>query len=696
MVKTFFVCAAFSLVLVIQSGYAEEKRNNDSTITTLEEVVVSATKTREKRKDISNSVIIIDSMDIEESPAQNVGELLANELGIDWRTYGNYGGAPQSIRIRGMDSEGTQVLVNGIEYNSPSLGYADVNRIPMNNIDRIEVVKGSGSLLYGSGAMGGVVNIITKRAEREKMDLRVTAGFGNKDTYRLSVEQGMYVHEDFSYFLAANRRDTDGFRDNSDSTQTDVSLNLVFDQGDDLEISLYTDYIERESGSPGVHPPEDTNAYYIDEVKFYSPTAASVLDNSEDENAHIVFRVKGNLREWARFNFKRGYTDMEYYFYTRYNSSGKGGEFWTDNEVNVTEGTLDINPFEGASMLIGADHKSYDWANRSLDLDQNGRRVRDSKEIATASVDTHGAFAEVQYRPCKFLKLLAGIRNEDHSVFGTTNLSRYGLVVNPLEDTVLKFNHGKHFKAPTPNDLFWPFDGFSEGNPDLKPEKGWHTDMTLEQSLFKNNLFITLTYFKWDLNNKIQWEPNSDGVWTPLNLRKYEADGYEIGAKVGPFYDLMLCLNYTYTDADEVNKAYSKQSYFPPDFQYKWVKRRAAYTPEKQFKGSLTWWSRFGLTASATARYTGSRMTYKTWYISYPDPETETRAYKLKDYWTFDARVDQRLFDHWIFSIQCNNWSDRYYDTYRNTFDNQETGETSIASYPGAGRTVFCGITYEY
>ena len=124
-------------------------------VVTMEEIVVTATKTKEKRKNIPNAVIIMDEIDIQESPANSLGELLANELGIDWRTYGNYEGAAQEIHIRGMGGDATQVFVNGVSVSSPSLGTADVAKISLNSIERIEVVKGSGSLLYGSGAMDG-------------------------------------------------------------------------------------------------------------------------------------------------------------------------------------------------------------------------------------------------------------------------------------------------------------------------------------------------------------------------------------------------------------------------------------------------------------------------------------------------------------------------------------------------------------
>lgn len=141
------------IMLVVPGPSASAEEGKQETKVTMDEVVVTATKTDEKRKDLPHSVIVVDDMDIEASPATSVGDLLGNELGMDWRTRGNYGGAAQEIHIRGMGGDGTQVLVNGVTINSPSLGTADVGLIPLNAIERIEVVKGSGSV-RGHGRHG--------------------------------------------------------------------------------------------------------------------------------------------------------------------------------------------------------------------------------------------------------------------------------------------------------------------------------------------------------------------------------------------------------------------------------------------------------------------------------------------------------------------------------------------------------------
>src|SRR5512145_2782050 len=116
------VSVFFILVLVLAAAsFVSAAREGDSPddAIVMETVVVTATKTPEKRRDIPNAVVIVDKKDIQAVGAGSIGALLANEPGIDWQTYGNYGGATQEIHIRGMRGNATQVLVNGVAINSP-------------------------------------------------------------------------------------------------------------------------------------------------------------------------------------------------------------------------------------------------------------------------------------------------------------------------------------------------------------------------------------------------------------------------------------------------------------------------------------------------------------------------------------------------------------------------------------------------
>ncbi|MBN2284016.1 MAG: TonB-dependent receptor [Deltaproteobacteria bacterium] len=676
-------------------------QTRDEPAVILDEIVVTATKTTEVRKDVPNAVIIVDDLDIAEFPGNSLGTVLANDPGIDLRTYGDYGGAGEEIHIRGMSGNASQVYVNGISVNSPSLGLADVSRIPLNSVERIEVVKGSGSLLYGSGAMGGTVNITTKGPRRDRMDLKAEAGYGTENTCRLSVEQGMFVTDSFGYYLTVSRHETDGFRDNSDLEHNDVSLKLVYDGGDMLAVSLYGDYVDREYGSPGVKPPEGTQAFSVNGVRVYNDEAASLLDHAGDEDGNLGMQIVSSPLEWMEITLRGSFSSLESYNYSRYYDSWAGDLPGTEsrvaNDVSDGEALLELTPVGGFSLLTGVEYRDIEWESRTDTLDGQGGKLSEVKE--NADVYTRGVFSEMQYRPCSWFKLLAGARHEQHSVFGYAVVPRYGLVFNPLEHTVLKASYGGHFNAPTPNDLFWPDDGYTKGNPELKPETGWHTDVTIEQALFDDRLFVTLTYFGWKIDDKIQWGPDSAGVWTPQNLRKYTAKGQEVGVKLGPFSNMTVALNYTHTDAVEENRDYTRQDYgwpplLPADFRYTWVERRAALTPEHLFKGTLTWWTDFGTTVTVVARFVGDRLWYRTETDgTYPD--TKTVEYELDAYWTADCRIQQRLNDHWLLSLQGNNIFNKGYDTYYGIFYDS-TGAGTVCGFPGAGRSVYASLTYDF
>lgn len=497
----------------------------------MEEVVVSATRTGEMRKDVAKSVEIIDRQEIDEAPAAGIGDLLATRPGIDWRTRGDFGGAAQEIHIRGMRGDETQVLVNGVSYNSPSLGSADVGKLPNHAIERIEVVKGSGSVLYGSGAMAGTAHMETKRPEPGVMALSLGAGYGSNAAYDLALENGTFLSDWFGYYLTASKSETDGFRENSDLDHRDATLNLLFKRGDVLEATLYGDHVERKFGVPGTRPPQDTPSFAMNGVTLYNASAASLVDRGEDEDSHLVFHVRNRPLAWLTLNAQADYTRMENFLLTRYNTTGDGFKTWVTNEIKQVEAYAEIRPVAMATLVAGADYTDMDWDNDNLDLDAWGNDKNGTSRTATANLFTKSMYGELRVDPCRHAKAFAGLRQETHSTFGREMLPVFGITLNPLAATTVKMSHGKHFKAPTPNDLFWPEDLLGRGNPDLRAQTGWHTDLTLEQNLINDTLFFTGSYFNWDVDDKIDWGGKSCFSGAPRVWQQMDPDQSQPGGR---------------------------------------------------------------------------------------------------------------------------------------------------------------------
>ncbi|HJX34726.1 MAG TPA: TonB-dependent receptor [Desulfatiglandales bacterium] len=680
-----YVLIVVLFVMIMMPGIcwsAEEREDNKEEIYTLDEIIVSATKTLERRGDISNSVILLDKEDIGRSTASGFGDMLGNENGIDLRTRGDYGGATQEIHIRGMGADGALVLVNGIVINSPSIGSANISGVSLNGIEKIEVVKGSGSLLYGTGAMAGVINIITKRPEKGLADLELSAGYGSNATYEMAASQGMFLTEDLGYYLTANRRETDGFRSNAGLDHKDISLKLIYDNEDGPDISFYGDYTDRIYGNPGVKSPSGTRDFIINGIKLYDTESSNLLNEGGDEDMHLAFDINGAPLDRLRLNLKGTYMDMEsynknvYYFFTL-----SGSKTWVTNRVESLEGNADIDLFKGMNLLIGAEYKRYDWENRGITLNGNGAEINGTETEAVAGLHTFGLLSEAQYRPNDHIKMIAGLRRERHSEFGIEYVPRYGTVISPYENTAIKLNYGRHYNAPTPNALFWPYEDWgwgmgTQGNRNLKPETGKHSDAGIEQVVFNDKLFINVNYFKWDIKDKISWIPDASFFYTPQNLNRYKSHGWEIGLEARPLYNLRFSLAYTYTDAEEEMSG--------------GVTRRALYTSDSYFKSSMAYLNDAGLNASATIRYTGERPAY---YSLSSDTEPSVT---LASYYTIDLKLEKDFLDKWFISLQCNNLLDKEYDTYIESFRDHESGITSMEGYPGEGRSFLFRVSYRY
>ena len=684
MKKNLYALIFVSIMVLPVNGFAEDNNEDTSNKRRMDEVVVTATKTEENIKDIPNAVIVKDSIDIEDSGAKTVGQLLGNEQGIDLRTRGDYGGATEEIHIRGMGADGTQVLVNGTVINSPSLGSANLNGIPISNIERVEVVKGAGSLLYGTSAMGGIVNIITKRPDKGITSLNAQAGYGSNSTFEFSAEQGMFITDNLGYYFTIGKQDTDGFRSNADLDHKDVSLNLVFENDDLLDISLYADYVDREYGRPGVEPPAGTEDFFVDGTKLYDSESSNLLNRGGDENLSLSLNVKTKPLDKLGVNFKAGYLDMENYNYNRYYDGYSipagipGSKTWVTNNVLSLEANAIVEPFDELKVLFGAEYKRYDWENTTINLDGTGNELAGSTG-AKEKLDTKGYYSEGQYRPCDYFKVIAGIRLTDHSEFGKKYVPRYGVVITPYADTAIKFNYGKHYNAPTPNDLFWPFEDWgwgsgARGNADLRPETGKHLDAGIEKSFLDKKLTFNLTYFNWDINDKIRWVPDTNYFYTPQNLDSYNGEGYEAGINYVIVEGIVFDINYTYSDAEEELSG--------------GVARKASYTAEDYLKTGINYFNENGLGIYAVLRYTGERPG------SYTMDTDVSPAVILDSYYTVDINVNQRFNENWMLSLNCSNLFDEEYDTYVENF--YGALDTASARYPGAGRSIFFKVKYEY
>ncbi|MDQ7779587.1 MAG: TonB-dependent receptor plug domain-containing protein, partial [Planctomycetota bacterium] len=184
----------------------------------LDEIVVTATRGPERLGDITGTVSLVGPEGVRLKGRHDAGSLVADLPGAEVKRYGGPGSST-SVHLRGLYGKHVVVMIDGRRVNSPSLGGADLSSLSPNKIERVEVVRGGYSSLYGADAVGGVVNFITKDPPEEPY-VRVSTAAGRWRTIISRVEQGASFG-DFGYIFNANYEDTDGHRDNSDYWATD-------------------------------------------------------------------------------------------------------------------------------------------------------------------------------------------------------------------------------------------------------------------------------------------------------------------------------------------------------------------------------------------------------------------------------------------------------------------------------------------
>ncbi|MBU2221761.1 MAG: TonB-dependent receptor, partial [Candidatus Omnitrophica bacterium] len=392
----------------------------------LERIVVTASRMEEDYSDIARQVDVVTAKDIERSGSKNVADALTGITSVNISNYGGPGAA-KNIRMRGSTSAQVLVLVDGRPVNNPRDGSVELNDIPLENIERIEVMRGPGSSLYGSGAMGGTVNIITKNPPKEKQKTEISSSFGTARTYIEKFSHGARINR-FGYLLNEGYQRSDGFRDNADYNERDFNGKFEYELNKENNLSLSSGFFRSRAGIPGKVDAPDP-----DDKQF---TRKNFQDLGWDFNPDDLTGFKVKLfQNYDRLEF------ME-------NSPG----------VWDTAFKKDIHTTIVRGLDLQAD-KEFSESYRITLGTNYVKNLNDSTATSKHKYTVRAFYLQNQLSIIKNLKINFGSRFDDYSNFGTE--------VNPNFDFLYTLNerikfHGliaRSFRAPTFNDLYWPNDG---------------------------------------------------------------------------------------------------------------------------------------------------------------------------------------------------------------------------------------------
>lgn len=528
--RTFGLSVLFVAALVSsQQGYAEDEMND---AVTASPIIVTASRLETNQANVASSVSTVTEEDIDDGQYRNVTNAIEPVPGVEVVQSGGPGGVAVAF-IRGANSEHTLVLLDGIELNNPASPNRAFNltNLTLENIERIEVLRGPQSSLYGSDAMGGVINIISKKSDKGlRMDVRSEAGSYNSFTQIgnlsygsdwLEVSNGV-TRQDVGSISSANSRDGnfehDGYENTSLSNRVKVLPFELFDATLTTRYDRSNAALDNGGGVGG----DDPNRRFNNEEFFTrGEITGHLLDKTLTPSLSLSYSHH-NLDD-------RNDPDSASSELLRSNYKG---------DLLKLQGVTKWSPVQYFSAVLGAEteRERADSYYRS-----DGAYGPYEDALGWQDARTNAIFSETRLSYDKSLYLDLGGRLDDHSRFGTYKTWRVAPAYLLDEDTKLRGSVGTGFKAPSLVQLF-----SSYGNADLRAEENVGWDVGIDRDLVKNKLSVSASYFHNYFDNLIAFDPST---FILNNIRNAETSGCEVSTDLKVTDSLSLGAAYTYTDS---------------------------------------------------------------------------------------------------------------------------------------------------
>ncbi len=610
--SSFFSFRLLSTVLVasaasvsIHPAVADESGPPVSDNARLKTTVVTATRTAVTVDDSVSTVKVLDRQDIEHSQASSVEELLQGFAGLHFTNNGGRGKAT-SLFLRGTNSDHVVVLIDGVKVGSATLGSVPFQDLPVEQIDRIEIVRGARSSLYGSEAIGGVIQIFTRKGQGESRGF-ATATAGSQDTFEGAL--GMSGGDQLFYSASASGTHTTGF----DSCKAEANgsggcwndepdkdgyesfsgnLRLGYDFGNGSEVSV----LAMETNSKNDFDGGSQNS---------SETTQRVLGLSADavlSDAYVLKLQAGRSRDKSD-----NFLDEE--FVTHFDT--------TRDSVSLQN---DIALLDNVLVTFGGDYLR-DEVDSSSDYDEKEREnlggfLQSQWQLGAADIEVSG-------------------RYDDNEAFGNHSTFGLGLGFDLADNVRLVASHGTAFKAPTFNQLYFPF----FGSPELNPEESRTTEVGIRAHT--NQQRWALTLFKTVVDDLIVYDSN---IFAANNLDKSEIKGLEVELSNRFSEQWQADVNVTFMDPENISDNANSGKVLP---------RR----PQRSARLDLNY-ANNGWRLGSTLNMVGTRY------------EDAANNRKLSAYRTVDLRVERELSPEWRVQAKLVNVTDTDYE--KAAFYNQQ------------------------
>ena len=626
----------------------------------LEEIVVTAAKTEAPVKSVPKNVTIITREEIEQAPSNNIVDLLNREAGINLRSL--FGNDKQAvIDVRGMGAtagSNVVVMVDGIKINAADMSGVDFSTVLLEQIERIEIVRGAGSVIYGDGAVGGVINIVTKRGKPET-ERTVYASYGSYETADFRASAAGSV-KDLSYNISAGYLDSDGYRENGDYGKKDITGVADYYLSDVLSFNFSGSLHQDTYGLSGPVSIDDIDSK-DDRLKSDYPD-----DYGETTEGRISGGMEVDTGAHGSIKIVRGYRQRNNDFLVGY--SPLIPEDDQISEIEEFAKTLNLS-YELDFTLLDRDHKFQAGADHYFT--DYVREEAPAGPRVNSRIRNYGLFINNQWSLTGPLLFQWGYRENqtdvkfredrlisaggiDRWVNGETETSDWrnraydlGLTYFHSENMSFFSSYGTSFRVPNTDEL-------AESEQGLKPQTGIDWDIGGRFEVL-DRLELTLTFFYIKAENEIYYSEINRN-YDDATLRQ----GIETDLKFYWSEAVFLWGNYSYTEAT-----------------FEGTATEIPLVPRHKGSAGIEWAVSDGFSVSLTGTFVGSR---------YDGNDINNDRYeKLEAYSVFDGKATYRKGSCKLFA-GVNNLFDTLYATYA----------YSESYYPMPARNAYGGVEWMF
>ncbi len=532
---------------------------------------VTAVRPEELPDDPSSFATVIETADYE-GEATSVEQVLQESVGVQVRSFGGPGQASE-ISIRGSTGQQVVILFDGVRLNTAQSGTVDLSTLPLAIVDRIEIARGGGSAEVGSGAIGGVVNIVSKRPTGKP---RTNASFtgGSFGTYEGSLSHadrsgpvdwgaaysGFTTQGDWKFQSVEVKADgvtvfpsEELERVNNESESHAALVQGAGDLADGLRLRVWDSFFFVSRGQPG---PDD------DPLAPNGGQSRTAHERRTRNVAAMTLEVDG----WAPLPASVQLASTVSYLYEQSRFREPEPDLLDDpietRQKNRSGAWRTTGRWQGKGF--GVEHDAglgFELRYESLSSSDAGFHRRTTEAVTVS--DEIGVWKNR-------VQLVPTLRFDHSDDYGSEWIPHFGLIVSPTKWLRFKANAERSYRAPDFDELFFPDKGFVRGNPDLDPEDAWNYDggfeLGFEQLAFLDDVRLQWAYFYQDIENSIVFQRISPTTVAPTNTSDARVHGFELSGRFGLFDWLEFSANWTHQDGelDEARDPADGGGLFPP------------------------------------------------------------------------------------------------------------------------------------